>query len=310
MGRYITTELVKTGRHTVTALTRKDGGSKLPQGVKVVPVDYNDQACLVSALQGQQFLVITMAVTAPPETESNIIQAAAEADVHYVMTNCYGADLADEKLSEESMTEHSRIAAVEVEKTGVSSWIALVCGFWYEFSLITGPEWFGFDFMQKKIIFYDDGNTKVNVSTWEQCGRAVAALLSLKELPEDEKDWSPTVSSWRNKPLYVASFLVSQKDIFESWKRVTGDKDEDWTVTYQPAVELYQEGLVRFQNGEEEGRAQAMYARNFYPNGGGDFEHSRGLANAQLVLPQEDLDERTRIAKQMLDSCYSYFLRG
>jgi hypothetical protein len=164
--------------------------------------------------------------------------------------------------------------------------------------------------MQKKIIFYDDGNTKVNVSTWEQCGRAVAALLSLKELPEDEKDRSPTVSSWRNKPLYVASFLVSQKDIFESWKRVTGDKDEDWTVSYQPAVELYQEGLVRFQNGEEEGRAQAMYARNFYPNGGGDFEHSRGLANAQLVLPQEDLDERTRIAKQMLDSCYSYFLRG
>jgi hypothetical protein len=90
--------------------------------------------------------------------------------------------------------------------------------------------------------FYDDGNTKINASTWEQCRRAVAALLSLKELTEDENDQNPTVSSWRNKPLYISSFLLSQKDMFERWKRVTGDKDEDWTIDYEPTGERYKRG--------------------------------------------------------------------
>ena len=134
-------------------------------------------------------------------------------------------------------------------------------------------------------------------------------MLSLKELPEDENDQSPTISNWRNKPLYVSSFLISQKDMFESWKRVTDDEDEDWTISYQPTAERYQEGLARLQKGERKGMAQALYARVFYPNGDGDYEHSRGLANAQLGLPQEDLDERTKAAKQMLDRGYSYFLR-
>ena len=131
---------------------------------------------------------------------------------------------------------------------------------------MSGPEWFGFDFKEKKLKFYDDGNTKINVSTWEQCGRAVAALLSLKELPEDENDQSPTVSSWRNKPLYISSFLLSQKDMFESWKKVTGDKDEYWTIDYEPTGKRYKRGLEPLQKGDRKGFGQAAFARVLYPN--------------------------------------------
>ena len=42
-----------------------------------------------------------------------------------------------------------------------------------------------------------------------------------------------------------------------------------------------------------------MYTRVFYPDGGGDFEASRGLQNDVLGLPKEDLDEFTKIAVQM-----------
>ncbi|KAF4210464.1 hypothetical protein CNMCM8980_001138 [Aspergillus fumigatiaffinis] len=308
VGKYITQELLKTGQHTVTALTRADSKRTLPAGVRTVTVDYNDESTLVSALQNQQFLIITMNVTAPKDTQSKLIQAAAKAGVPYVMPNCYGCDITNEKLRNEMLGgEPVRQACAEIEATGISEWVALVCGFWYEFSLATGPEWFGFDFKEKKVTFYDEGTVKINVSTWEQCGRAVAAFLKFKELPEDENDQSPTVSGWANRPLFISSFLVSQRDMFESWKRITGDKDEDWTIEYEPSAERYQRGIERMQKGDRHGFAQAMYARVFYPNGGGDYESSRELDNDVLGLPKEDLDERTKHAKEMFEAGYSYF---
>ncbi|GFF35098.1 hypothetical protein IFM51744_02669 [Aspergillus udagawae] len=307
VGKYITQELLQTGQHTVTALTRADSKNNLPAGVRTVTVDYDNESTLVAALQNQQFLIITLSVTAPKDTQSKLIHAAAKAGVPYVMPNCYGVDITDEKLRKESLAgEPVKQACAEIEATGVSVWVALVCGFWYEFSLSTGPEWFGFDFKEKKVTFYDDGNTRINVSTWEQCGRAVAAFLKFKELPEDENDKSPTVSGWSNKPLFISSFLASQRDMFESWKRITGDKDEDWTIEYEPTAERYQRGIERMQKGDRRGFAQALYARVFYPNGGGDYESRRGLDNSVLGLPKEDLDERTKRAKEMFESGYSY----
>ncbi|KAF7114474.1 hypothetical protein CNMCM5793_008778 [Aspergillus hiratsukae] len=308
VGKYITQELLQTGQHSVTALTRADSKSTLPAGVHTVTVDYNDESTLVAALQNQQFLIITLSVTAPKDTQSKLIQAAAKAGVRYVMPNCYGGDITNEKLRQESLVGDAvRAACAEIEASGVCVWVALVCGFWYEFSLSTGPEWFGFDFTEKKVTFYDDGKTRINVSTWEQCGRAVAAFLKFRELPEDENDGNPTVSGWANRPLFISSFLVSQRDMFESWKRVTGDKDEDWTIEYEASAERYQRGVERMQNGDRKGFAQALYARVFYPNGGGDYESKRELHNAVLGLPREDLDERTRHAKEMFESGYSYF---
>lgn len=61
-----------------------------------------------------------------------------------------------------------------------------------------------------------------------------------------------------------------------------GDKEEDWTIEYEPTAVRYQRGIERMQKGDRYGFAQAMYARVFYPNGGGDYESSRGLDNDVL----------------------------
>jgi uncharacterized protein YbjT (DUF2867 family) len=55
----------------VTALTRTGSKNSLPAGVVAAPVDYDDEATLVAALQGQQFLVITLPVTAGPDTRTS-----------------------------------------------------------------------------------------------------------------------------------------------------------------------------------------------------------------------------------------------
>lgn len=291
-------------------MTREGSKNTLPDGVEPVTVNYDDEASLISALKGQQFLIITLSVLAPPDTQSKLVKAAAAAGVPYVMPNFFGYDIANEALMSESPMSATVIPQLaEIEKTGVCSYITLVSSLWYPYSLVMGPMLFGFDFPQKKITFYDDGNTKINLTTWEQCGRAVAGLLGLKELPEDETDTSPTISSFRNKPVYVSSFLISQKDMFESWKRITGETDSQWTFEYEDSKERYAKGLAMIQNPENTmlirmGAALASFVRPFFPGGGGDYESTRGLHNDALGLPKEDLDEQTRAAKKLLDDGY------
>ena len=310
IGEFIAKALVKTGKHTVTALTRPGSKSKIPSGVKAVPVDYDNESSIITALKGQQFLIITLAVTAPPDQHSKIVHGAAKAGILHIMPNIFGMDDSNEALMKDDplMVDPKGLIA-DIEAAGCF-WTSMICSFWYEYSLAMGPTWFGFDFAEKKLTLYDDGTTRVNVTTWEQCARAVAALLSLKELPEDVNDKSMTVNTWRNKPLVISSFLVSQKDMFGSWKRVSGDRDSDWTIESEPSKERFQRGMEALKSAQDPmsarmGAATALFVRVFFPNGGGDYESSRCLDNSKLGLPKEDLDERTAVAKEMIEQGYA-----
>jgi hypothetical protein len=306
VGQYLAEALLKTGKHSVTAITRAGSTSKFPQGVKVVTVDYDDEDSLVAALKGQQFFAISMSVLAPPDTQGKLIKAAAKAGVPWVMPNGYGTDIANKKLAEENRTGHAVFPGIEaVEEAGVSSFIVMCCSFWYEFSVAQGHQWYGFDFANKKMTFYDEGKTAIPTTTWRQCGRALASLLSLKELPEDENDKATTISNWRNKPLYISSFFLSQREMLDSIQRVSGETDKDWTIEYEASADRWKRGNDLLKNGDRSGHALAMYSRTFFPNGDADFR-SKGLANEALGLPKEDLDEASKRAVDMVKRGYNY----
>jgi hypothetical protein len=273
-------------------------------GLRVAEVDYDNEETLVEALKGQQFFIISLAVTAPPDTQGKLIAAAAKAGVPWIMPNCYSPDFMDKKFATENMTGQRIWAGIDaIEKHGVSSWVGLACGFWYEFSLAISPAWYGFDFYNKKVTFYDDGKQPINTSTMAQCGRAVAKFLSLKELPEDESDKTrATVSQWRNKALYTSSFLASQRDMLDSVNRVMGLTDADWKINYQPASERYAQGIEMMKGGDRIGFAMAMYSRTFYSSGEGNSEARYGLANEALGLQNEDIDEATKLAMSMVEN--------
>jgi hypothetical protein len=303
IGRHITEQLLKTGKHTVTAITRRDSTSKLPQGVKVERVDYADQESIVAALKGQQFIVITLSVFAPPDTHSKLVSAAAKAGIPYVLPNWFGGDPLEEKLINETHLGAMKAAQqAEIESLGVSAWVALCCGFWYEFSLAGGPDRYGFDFKKRSVVFFDDGTVAINTTTWPQCGRAIAGLLSLKELPDDAEDKSPTVSHFANGVVYTSSFRISQQDMFESVKRVTGTTDSDWTITKEPALKRYQEAVEAMRKGDRPAFARQMYTRSFFADSNNDYESKRGLHNDLFGLPREDLDEWTREAVRMAEN--------
>ncbi|KAA8645101.1 hypothetical protein EYZ11_008902 [Aspergillus tanneri] len=298
VGSHLAAALLKTGKHTVTALSRRDSSNKLPEGVLVAPVNYDDEASIVTALKDQQFLIITMAPTAPRDTHSRLVQAAAKAGVPYIMPNEYGGDIDNTKLGEDTMLGPvGKANRDEIERLGMR-WIVVCCGFWYDYSLAGGESRFGFDFDKRSLTIYDDGNTKNSVSTLSQVGRAVAKVLSLKELPDDEKDKSLTLSAFLNKGVYIKSFVVSQNDMFESVKRVTGTIDTDWAVTHEATKKRYEDGLAQVQAGNMAGFSKMLYARAFYADDPNDC--SARVQNELLGLPDESLDESTKVGMDMV----------
>ncbi|KAL2824418.1 hypothetical protein BDW59DRAFT_162521 [Aspergillus cavernicola] len=298
IGSHIATALLKTGRHAVTALSRKDSSNKLPEGVLIAPVNYNDEATIVAALKDQQFLIITMAPTAPRDAHGKLVQAAAKAGVPYVMPNGYAGDIDNIKLGEETLLGPvAKANRDEIERLGMQ-WITVCCGFWYDYSLAGGEARFGFDFDKRSLTIYDDGNTKNSTSTLSQVGRTVAKVLSLSELPDDENDQSLTLSTFLNKGVYIKSFVVSQNDIFESVKRVTGTTDADWTVTHEATKKRYEDGLAQVKGGNIAGFSKMLYARAFYPDEPNEL--SAKAQNEMLGLPDESLDEFTKVGIDMV----------
>jgi NAD(P)-dependent dehydrogenase (short-subunit alcohol dehydrogenase family) len=286
-GKYMTESLLATGKHTVTAITRPNSTSVLPEGVKVAHVDYDNPASIVEALKGQDALIITMGVTAPKDSQSKLIQAAADANVPWVLPNAWSPDSTHEGLRKDvGIFEGQEAIKNLIAKIGKSSYMNVTTGFWYEWS-VSIAEAYGIDFANKKVTFFDDGETKITTTTWPQVGRGVAALMSL---PEEE------LEKLKNKTVFISSFTVSQKDMLDSVLRVTGDKIDDWTVTKEPATERFKAGVEAMMKGDRMGFLRMMYTRVFYPDGNGDYETGRGTSNALLGLPKEDLDEATKAA--------------
>lgn len=283
-------------------MTRTDSKGTVPTGVKAIQVNFDDEDSLISALKGQEFLIITLAVMAPQDLHGKIVKAAGKAGVPYIMPNAYGWDVQNEQLANEALggTRRHQLAA-DITNAG-SSYIIMCCGFWYEWSLALGEPWYGFDIKNKKVTFFDDGTTQVSSSTWDQCGRALAALLSL---PISDPSQS-SLDDFKNKYFYIDSFLISQRDILDSLNRVTKTTDKDWQISHESTPERYQKGLDEMKNGVFTGFPKVMYTRCFYPNGGGDFTY-RGLSNDVLGLSKENIDEFTKRAVDMVESGWNPF---
>lgn len=275
VGKYVAEELVATGKFNVTAITRADSTSSIPSGLTKVNVDYEDPSSLSSALEGMDVLIITLAVTVPRDTQSKLIKAAAAAKVPWVFPNEWGLDQRDSPFTKETIIGTGIVAVRdEITSLGVSAWIAVVCGFWYEYSLSFSPVSYGFDFANKKVTFYDDGNTRHNTSTWDICGKAVAKVLQLPI----SSDKGPSLNDYKNDFLYISSFALSQRDMLDSIHRVQGTTDKDWMIEKEDIKKRWQDGMDEMKDPKTGrlGFAKTLYARNFFPDEPGMFEKRGG----------------------------------
>ncbi|KAF7518067.1 hypothetical protein PCG10_000641 [Penicillium crustosum] len=303
IGGAFAQSLLQTGQHTITALTREGSDGQVPEGVQVVRVNYDDEASLVKALTGQQFLAITLGVRAPEDLHARITTAAAKAGVPYIMPNAYGYPITPEDVKDTDLYGKSALARIADAQTGASSSVTLPCGFWYEWSLACGEQWFGFTIKDRKVTFFDDGTRIVSVSTWDQCGRALAALLSLPESGS-----TPALADFKNKDVLINSFRVSQRDVLDSLHRVLGTTDSDWEISYESVAKRLADGAEELAKGVFTGFPKMLYASVFLPtNQEGDFAGTMELANDVLGLPKEDLDDATKRVVDMVAGGWSPF---
>jgi hypothetical protein len=301
----MTDALLKSGKFKVTAITRTDSTSQVPAGVEVKRIDYDNQASIVEALQGQEVLIITLNTRAPSDHQTKLIEAAAAAKVPFVLPNEFGNDNADVASREDVIVNAAKTQYREhIEKLGVSSWIGICTGFWYEFSLGLGN--YGIDIKNRSATFYDDGNTRITTSTFPQVGRGVAELLNLKVSPDNEQDTTPCLDNYKNKFAYIGSFTVNQREMLESVQRVTNTTEQDWKIEYRPIQEVNDEGMQRFQKGDFTGLMVVLYGRSFFKDNAGNTKLTRGLDSDKLGLPKEDLDEFTKIAVERSEKGITY----
>lgn len=306
VGKYIVEALIANGKHKITALTREGSTNSIPASVQSIKkINYAQPSTIVEALRGQDALICTLSVRATDEAEK-LARAAAEAGVKWILPNEFGNSKNNEQIDRDIIIGIKKGQDRKlIEELGVSSWIGVATGFWYEYSLSAGAWSYGFDIKNRTVTFYDDGAKQINTTTWPQVGRGVANLLALKVLPEDENDKSTTLSQYKNDFVCISSFKVSQQQMFESLLRVTGTSREDWTITSESAKARYAKGQEMLKTGNHMGFGLLLYARVFYPDEAG--EHPR-IDNAALGLPEEeDLDKWTAVAVKMVEE--DYFLK-
>lgn len=300
IGTYITQALLAKKRFSITAISRPDSKAEFPQEVKVARVDYDDHNSIIEGLRGHDALIITTSVWAPRDTSAKLIRAAAAAGIPWILPNEFGM-FNTEEAANETIGLGKKEDRDLIESLGVSSWIGISCGFWYEHSLSSlNGELYGIDIKNRKATFFDDGTQRLNTSTWQQVGRAVAALLSL---PAEQQDAPTTIDMSRNSMVYVSSFAVNQREMFESAKRVTGTSDEDWGIKFEPAKQRYKDACEALKKGDRIAFGRKLYTRYFYEDAG-LFEKLHGLDNERLGLPKEDLDEATKAALELAQSGY------
>ncbi|KAI1021974.1 hypothetical protein LB504_007241 [Fusarium proliferatum] len=306
IGGVFARALIQAGNHVVTALSRSDSKSQLPQGANIIRVNYEDVHSISAALKGQHFLVITLSAAAPEETHARIVKAAAMAGIPYVMPNAFSYPIYQDNTREPDLYTSVIISSIEnrisdIQRSGAAS-VVLCCGFWYEWTLAMGESSFGFSIKDRKVTLFDDGKRVITVSTWEQCGRALVRLLSLPET-----NTSPSLADYKNRNVLISSFSISQRDILDSLHRVLGTTDDDWDIKYELSAQRVEEGAEEMRNGSQHGFIKWLCANTFLPeNIASDFT-KKEVANGILGLVEEDLDDATKRVVTRLEHGWNPF---
>lgn len=168
------------------------------------------------------------------------------------------------------------------ESTGLT-WTAIHTGQFFDWGLETG--WLHYDLKKQKSIILDSGNKAWSTST---LGTASAAIVKVLLKPEETK----------NRPVFVASFTLSQRQLLGALEKVGGRKWEVETISSGEALKKV-EGFDGM--GEEK---EALKLRMLLVLGseevdrGADFEKDGVLDNEMLGLPAENL---TKVVERVLD---------
>ncbi|KAJ8125978.1 hypothetical protein O1611_g7660 [Lasiodiplodia mahajangana] len=283
-GTEICAALQKEQAFKLTILSRKCSKSIFPPHLRAVEVDDDypvDQ--LVEAFKGQDALV--SAIPGRPYTvHLRMIDAAIQAGVKRFIPSEYGNNTCT--AAAELVSLYGDKAKVitylkEKENTGLT-WTAIHAGQFFDWGLESG--WLDYYLNEKRVTIYDSGDKLWSTTNIGTVAMAVAKVL----LKPDET---------KNKPMFIASFTVSQSQVLEALEALTGSK---WAVSRMTSEEAFEKAKKLDNKDHSEGLKllilMLLYADD--ADRGANFEKDGLLCNELLGLPKEDLiDVIERIVK-------------
>ncbi|KUJ14298.1 NAD(P)-binding protein [Mollisia scopiformis] len=285
VGGQVLKNLLAAGKFEVTAISRQESKATFPSSIAVKKGDYSSSEFLESALQGQDVLILTLAIMTPPDVQTNFIKAAAKAGVPWVLPNEYGNDGASEEVMKNiPILVGKKKYRDLIEGLGVSNWIGIATNMWIDFGLKGGR--FSIDIPKRTATVYDEGTHPFVTTSIPQVGRGIAKLLSLPITSTS----GLSLSDYKNKYAYIRSFLVSQNDMIAASQRATKTKPEDWEIKHMPLDDYIKAGSELMRAGNRMGMFNILYG-NSYKKGCGDQYHGRENTNENIGLEDEDLDE-------------------
>jgi nucleoside-diphosphate-sugar epimerase len=316
LGSLVLKNLVQSRKpFSITVLSRSGSKSAFPAdpSITVKTGSYESASFLESAFAGIDAVILTLNHSAVPDAEIRLIEAAAAAGVKWIFPTEFGSDTGNEV-----MINAVPIHPIKVRVRGVIEdlakkheglkWIGLVTNPWFDFvsyrhfltnslidtdfvqSLNTGL--FGIVPGKREAHLLGDGTAKFNTTN---LSTAALSLVRLAELPIASSS-GPSLSDFANRLVYVRSFRTCQREILDTVQRVTGTTDSDWAITASDQKSYMAEGAAKLAKGDFYGMANMLYGAVMGGGMGGDYESDRGVSNAVLGLPQEDLDSAVREA--------------
>lgn len=133
-GRHIVEALVASGKFILTAITREESSSTFPSAVKVRKGNYHSSDFLVTALQGQNVLIILLGGMTRNDVQSRLVGVAAQASVPWILPCEFSPDTSNPAMGDSLPVFASKKRyRDEIEALGRSSWIGFVTGLWFDY---------------------------------------------------------------------------------------------------------------------------------------------------------------------------------
>jgi len=149
---------------------------------------------------------------------------------------------------------------------------------------------FQIDVKNKTALLLDGGTAKFNTTNLATVGLAFARLLSLPITSSS----SASLSDFRNKFVYIGSFLTSQREILDVVQKSTETTNTDWSIMSTDGQTWIDDGPGKIARGDFTEMFNIAYGNTMTEGFGGNYEAAKGVSNGVLGLPEESVEDTLR----------------
>ncbi|KAK2000978.1 NAD(P)-binding protein [Colletotrichum falcatum] len=290
IGRLTLDALREKKMHTITAVTRAASSAAFPADVIVKSGDYADEEFLASVLGGQDVVVLQLSFDSFMTAQAPLIRAAAKAGVKWVLPTEFGSDTAPSRLMDGNPLLSAKKQFRDLAEELGMGWVAVVNNPWFDWSLPQGL--WGVDVGARSARLFDGGETPFVTTTLGNVARGTAGLLSL---PEAELE-----AGFRNRPAYLASFRITQRELLDSVLRATGTGEGDWRIEVVDAAAAVADAEAKAEKGDMGAMIAGFYVNHMREDWGGDYSAKVGDLG-KLGIAEENLDEVVKRVVQEIE---------